>query len=112
MPIILLLGVQKQHQTERFVTALKQRAYGIEQLHITEDDITPLFIPSEGSVGEIIIFVEGLFEKPERTEEIRNKFAERLAECAKTYCEHPRLVECLIHPFDPRFGFASIVTKK
>ena len=30
MPIILLLGVQKQHQTERFVTALKQRAYGIE----------------------------------------------------------------------------------
>ncbi|MEI8008159.1 MAG: hypothetical protein WCI00_01595 [bacterium] len=108
MAILLLLGVQKHHQTERFLTALKQRVCGMKELHLTEDDITPYFIPSEGSIGEIVIFVE---ELPEKTEEIHNKLAERLAECAKTYCESPRLVKCIIRPFDQRFGYVCIVTK-
>ena len=108
MAVILLLGVQKHHQTQRFLTALKQRVYAMKELHLTEDDIIPYFIPSEGSIGEIVIFVEELSETRVK---VHNELAERLAECAESYCERPRLVKCIIRPFDSRSGYACIVTK-
>ena len=55
-------------------------------------------------VFEIIIEVTGLFKKPERTIEVRNRLAERLG---KTLKEHfPKaMVECFVFPFDPEQGF-------
>lgn len=53
---------------------------------------------------EIIIEVTGLFIKPERSEEVRNRLAEHLG---KTLEEHfPKaMVECFVFPFDPKQGF-------
>lgn len=109
MPILIIFGVPKHQQTTKLIDALKQRVYGLSELNVTENDITVKFIPEDDtSVHEMIIFVVGLFDKPERTEEVRNTLAERLAACGKKFFCEAHLVECFINPFDQRNGFASI----
>jgi len=109
MPVLILLGVPKHQQTTKFVDALKQRIYAMEILKLTEKDISIRFISDDGArASEIIIFIEGLFDKPERTEEVRNTLADRVAQCAKSHCREVQQVECFIHPFDQRIGFACI----
>ena len=108
MPILLIYGVDKFEQTERFIMALNKRIVDLRELNLNEDDITVKFVRSTGSYGEIIIFVEGLFDKPERTPEVRKQLAERLVETTKRFCPDATLIECLIRPFEPTLGFASI----
>jgi hypothetical protein len=72
-----------------------------------QNSVTVLFPPDMMRFGlgtEIIIEVTGLFIKPERTPEVRNRLAERLG---KTLKEHfPKaMVECFVFPFDPNQGF-------
>lgn len=69
--------------------------------------MTVLFPPDMMKFGlgtEIIIEVTGLFIKPERNNEVRNRLAERLG---KTLEEHfPKaMVECFVFPFDHNQGF-------
>jgi uncharacterized membrane protein len=59
-----------------------------------------------------LIFVEGLFDTPERTDEVRKKLAETLVECTVEYFQKANLVECFIKPFDPKLGFASNTKSK
>lgn len=106
MPILIVLGVSKRKQTERFLTALKQRVYGMKELKLTADEITVKFL-GEAS-DEIIVFVEGFFDKPERTETVRHTLAQRIVLCCKHYVSDASLIECLIKPFDPGQGFYSI----
>lgn len=72
-----------------------------------KDSMTVLFPPDMMSFGlgtEIIIEVTGLFEKPERTEEVRNRLAEHLG---KTIIKHfpSSMVDCFVFPFDVKQGF-------
>ena len=69
--------------------------------------MTVLFPPDMMKFGlgtEIIIEVTGLFKKPERTAEVRNRLAEHLG---KTLKEHfpDAMVECFVFPFNPKKGF-------
>lgn len=107
MPVLIVLGVPKKLQSLKFINALEQRVYGIEELDLKNDDDVSIIFLGEAS-NDVIIFVEGLFNKPERTEEVRNRLADRIAQCAKSYVKEAHRIECFIHPFDPKLGFASI----
>ena len=72
-----------------------------------KDSITVLFPPDMMKFGlgtEIIIEVTGLIEKPECTEEVRNRLAEHLG---KTIIKHfpSSMVDCFVFPFDVKQGF-------
>lgn len=77
----------------------------IPELGLCEHNITIIF-PSEIAVrrglGEIIIEIMGLFNKPERTPEVRNLLAKKVGEAAEIPLTS---VECFIHPFDQTQGF-------
>lgn len=107
MPILIVLGVPKKQQSLKFINALGQRVCGVKELDLKNDDDVSIIFLGEAS-NDVIIFVEGLFDTPERTEEVRNRLADRIAQCAKSYVQEAHRVECFIHPFDPRLGFASI----
>lgn len=53
---------------------------------------------------DIIIEVTGLLEKPERTEEVRNRLAECLGKSVKEHFPKAK-VECFVFPFNPNQGF-------
>ena len=73
-----------------------------------ENDITCLF-PTDmmkyGLGSEIIVEVAGLFVKPERTNEVRQRLAERLGHVVKELFPDAGLVECFVYPFSPLQGF-------
>jgi hypothetical protein len=106
MPAIMLLGVPKHQQTIKFTTALQQRVYGMEVLHLTKNDVSPFFMPADGPMGEIMIFIAFFFDLPERTPEVRQILAERLRDCTKMFCPDATLIECGYLPFDQTLGFA------
>jgi hypothetical protein len=89
MPIITVCGLpvylgedQLQSLTHRFV----ERIVSVEELKLTEKDIT-IFFPANRMMQvlgeEIIIFIDGLFEKPERTPAVRYRLSNELGLTAK-----------------------------
>lgn len=74
-----------------------------------EKDMTVLF-PKDmmlyGLGTEIIIEVTGLFEKPERTYNVRQRLAKDLGEAIYKFFPEA-LVECFISSFNPDQGFWS-----
>lgn len=79
---------------------------GIKELNLMPSEISvfyPRDLMQEGLGEEIIVFVDGLFDKPERTEAVRKELAETVAKNQGT-----NLVECLIRPFKSEQGFCSI----
>jgi len=76
----------------------------------TENDMTCLF-PSDmmkyGLGTEIIIEVTGLYEKPERTEAVRQRLAEALVGAVWGQFPETDLIECFVNPFNPSQGFCS-----
>ncbi len=92
-------------QQELVRATQKVRELGIE----TEKDVTCLFptdLMQHGPGHEIIIEVTGLFEKPERTREVRQRLAEELVAAVRGQLRDVGLIECFIHPFNPAQGFA------
>jgi hypothetical protein len=72
-----------------------------------QSDMTCLFPPDLMKYGlgeEIIIEIGGLFEKPERTQEVRQRLAENVGKAVKDLYPKAK-VECFISSFDPRQGF-------
>jgi hypothetical protein len=61
---------------------------------------------SQGLGEEIIIFVEGLLEKPERTDDVRKKLALNLVDEAHQSFPKTALIECIVR-HNPRQGFCS-----
>jgi hypothetical protein len=110
MPIITIWGIaakgdQKLLKTlyEHCVTTITQ----IKKLKLTRDQITFLFPPDQLKVGageEIIVFVDGLFVKPERTDKVRSALAKALGARVKHHFPES-LVEVFVRPFDPAQGF-------
>ncbi|MCA9354569.1 MAG: hypothetical protein KC877_03565 [Candidatus Kaiserbacteria bacterium] len=75
-----------------------------------EKDITCLFPTDMMKYGlgtEIIVEVTGLYDKPERTEEVRNQLAARIGEAVHSQYPDTELVECFVSPFNPAQGFWS-----
>jgi len=88
--------------------AVVDAVVSIHELGIrSEKDITCLFVPdlmSYGLGGEIIVEIGGLFEKPKRTPEARQRLAKSVGSAVKMM--HPdAMVECFITSFNPASGF-------
>lgn len=118
MPVLTIYGLPNkvnQNMIESFCEQLQYSIVEIKELNLTKDQITVFFPPDKMVFGlgeEIIIFVDGLFEKPERTPEVKNLLAKKIGEFTRRFFfmgdreEYPK-VECFIRSFDPRQGFYS-----
>lgn len=71
-----------------------------------ENEMTCLFPPDLMQYGlgsEVIVEVTGLFEKPERTPEVRNRLAQSIGERVKRL--YPKaMVEVFVYPFNQDIG--------
>ncbi|MDP3837105.1 MAG: hypothetical protein Q8Q67_03310 [bacterium] len=73
----------------------------------SENEMTCLFVPDLMSYGlgeEVIVEIGGLYDKPERTEEVRQNLAESVGKSVKDLYPKAR-VECFISTFNPKQGF-------
>jgi hypothetical protein len=69
--------------------------------------MTVLFPPDAMKFGlgtEIIVEVTGLFVKPERTDEVRQRLSKVLGITIEKFFPKA-MVECFVQPFDPAQGF-------
>ena len=76
----------------------------------SEKDITCLF-PSDmmkyGLGTEIVVEITGLYEKPDRTEKVRQRLAERIGKAVQGQFPNTELVECFVYQFNPAQGHWS-----
>lgn len=76
------------------------RELGLKDMH----DMTILFPPDRMRYGlgeDIIIEISKLFDKPERTAEVRNRLAGKVGGVIKKYFPDA-YVECFVETFDPQ----------
>ena len=111
MPIVMVWGLPADTNEQRLQSITAEFIddfCGIKELGLSRDQVT-CFFPSDimmaGLGEEIIIFVEGLFAKPERTEEVRDRLAEALGTTAQGFFPSAHTIEVLVRPFDPAQGF-------
>jgi len=81
---------------------------GVRELGLSDEkDMTILFPPDRMRWGlgvDIIIEISGLWEKIERTEEVKKRLAKGVGEVVKKHFPNS-YVECLVQTFDPKSGF-------
>jgi hypothetical protein len=122
MPIIFVHGIPSylselaescaDTTLEDLCDRIRTQAAAIPELGITKEQVTVFFtsdLLQKGLGEEIIIFVRGLFEKPERTQEVRDRLAQAMIDCLDGLATILRttLVECFVESFNPNSGFAS-----
>ncbi len=103
-------------QTEADLNRLHQGIVGavtsVSELGLhSEDDMTCLFIPDLMKYGlgeEIIVEISGLFEKPERTQDVRRRLIKNVGEVVKEL--YPKAdVECFLTTVNPSQEFWTSV---
>lgn len=115
MPVVFVYGVSDKVGEEKIVrvyNGLCAAILSIVELGLQRDQITFFFPPDRmktGLGGEIIIFIEGLFEKPERTKEVKVRLARIVVSRAQDLFPEASLIECFVETFDPQKGFWSSV---
>lgn len=110
MPVIRVVGLEVSERAARYlISGLKSYVAGIKELGVTEKQVTPLVhtgvvqeVPNEA----IIVYVDGLFDKKERTPEVRQKLAETIFAAVRYFIrqEHltePKFAEIIIHRTKP-----------
>lgn len=106
MPILKIWCLPKSSEEElnKLHKSLVKAITDIEELGLKdENDITMLFPPDMMSYGlgtEIIAEVSCLFEKPERTLEVRKRLAESIGKAIVQLYPNAK-VECFVYTFDP-----------
>lgn len=113
MPIVSVMGTSSREDKsfyEKIESSMKSTVASIKELKLKRKQVSVRF-PKDNLEDrddqEIIVEVEGLFQLPERTDEVREKLAKRIvAETAELFPE-ATLIECIVIPFDPAQGFAS-----
>ena len=117
MPIIQVMGVPEEIQgLELLMDKLRSEAAKIKELGLSANDVTVFFPPDlvkDGLGEEIIVFVQGLFKRPNRTPKVRQELAETLALAVKTFFKkilpQCKMIEVFVTEFDPsKDGFAAL----
>ncbi len=110
MPVLFIYGVSDKDAglREEFTGNMISAVTNIKELNLSKTDVS-CFFPKihERSGEEIVIFVDGLFEKPERTEEIRNRLTREIVGITHEFYPEAKLIECFVRPFNPAQGFGS-----
>ena len=109
MPVIFVHGTPANvagHTLEKVLEGLQRAVASIEELKITKDQVTVFFPPDRVEKGlgeELIVMIEGLYARPERTAGVLNRLAQK---CAQVVHEHFRsaLVECFVQTVDQAAG--------
>ena len=111
MPVLkiwCLPAGQTEEKLNALHKAIVKAIVSISELGLkTEKDITCLFVPDLMAYGlgeEIIIEIDGLFDKPERTEDVKQRLAESVGKSVKELYPNAK-VECFVRTFNPKQGF-------
>lgn len=111
MPVIkawCLPSGQTEDDLNLLHQAIVKAVVSVTELGIkNQNDMTCLFPPDLMQYGlgkEIIIEIGGLYEKPERTPEVRQRLAKNVGEVVKKLYPKAK-VECFIATFNPDQGF-------
>lgn len=113
MPVIKLWCLPKteEENLNRIHQSIVRAVASIEEIGVSDEkDITCLFVPDMMQYGlgtEIIVEVTGLFEKPERTDEVRQRLAAALGDVIRDYFPNADLAECFVYPFERKQGYWS-----
>ena len=124
MPVIFVYGIPssvtdpgnfvQRRSLMLLMDQIKREVSGTVEFNISYNDVTVFFptdLVQEGLGEEVMVFVRGLFDKPQRTAHVRCRLAEAIVDCC-TGILAPVLmnlakVECFIEPYNPMGGFAS-----
>jgi hypothetical protein len=110
MPVIKLWCLPKcsERKLNKVFEAVVAAVVSVRELGLKDkQSMTVLFPPDMMKFGlgtEIIIEVTGLFDKPERTDEVRQRLAEKLGKTIRELFPNA-MVECFVYPFKPDQGF-------
>lgn len=113
MPILIVYGVPTETDTkdlEIFSELMRQRVADVEELNIGVERVSIFFpqdLMAKGLGEEIIIFVDGLTEKPERTDNVKKKLVLNLVSEAHDSFPKATLIECIIRPYI-MYGYGKI----
>ena len=105
MPVLIVYGIPTETDKETleiFSELMRQRTADIEELGIEKEQVSIFFpqdLMAQGLGEEIIVFVDGLTEKPERTEQVKRKLVLNLVDEAHQSFPKATLVECIIRPY-------------
>jgi hypothetical protein len=111
MPILVIYGIPAEtHQGDLqiFAQFMKNRVADVEELKIKPEQVTifcPQDLMNQGLGEEIIVFVESLFERPERTDEVKKKLAMNLVDEVHLSFPRAELIECIIRPLTQEQGY-------
>ncbi|HZJ41985.1 MAG TPA: hypothetical protein VFD51_03145 [Patescibacteria group bacterium] len=105
MPILIVYGIPTETDKETleiFSDLMRQRAADIEDLGIKKEQVSIFFpqdLMAKGLGEEIIIFIDGLTEKPERTEKVKKQLVLNLVDEVHQSFPKATLIECIIRPY-------------
>lgn len=80
---------------------IKNWVANVEQLELTEEEVSVIFPECSMSDDEVIVFVTGPYEKPERTLTVLRRLARKIRNNLVDIFPEAKRVECFIFPFDP-----------
>lgn len=111
MPVLTVFGIPPRipYMGEAHIAIVKA-VVSVKELGLRESDVS-IFYPKDAlgeDWDEIVVFVEGLFEKPERTEEVKNRLAEVICNAIADQCPNAKVIECFVRSFNPKSGFFTI----
>lgn len=95
MPTLVIHGLSPELAVHREINNLKKFLFvdipkvvaRVDALRVSPDQVT-VFAPTElvaPSRQEVVVFIEGLWQREERTPEVFNELAERVAECVVAF---------------------------
>ena len=114
MPVIFVYGIpdSMSQKLEEFTnTLISTVAYSVEEFELETSDVSvsyPRDLRPKGLGGELIIIVDGLLDKPERTENARNRLAYAIVQTTNQFFPETGLIECFIRTFSESQGFYSL----
>lgn len=110
MPVIVIYGFSEpmSQKLEEFTEVLINTAVcSVAELKLEASDVS-CFYPrdwmAKGLGEELVIFVDGLIDKPERTEEVKDRLAISIVETTNHFFPEVSLIECFVRPFDLKQG--------
>lgn len=114
MPILIIYGVPSHTAPEHllnFMVSMQETTSNVKALKVKENQVS-VFCPPDlvktRAKKEIVVWVQGLFEKKTRTKKVKDKLATELVKCAREFFPDTHLIECFVESFNPRkSGFAS-----
>ena len=110
MPIVMVHGIPnsvKEDDLSLLVDGLRGSISDIPELGITFENVTVFLVPDmlqEGLGEEICVQIIGLFDKSERTDQVRQRIADQVAHFVYAIIaqciEQLELIEVLVYKFD------------